>query len=114
LGYRRELVTLKKLFRYKLLHIQFVCRQPDGVPANWQKLQLLLIMAARLAANCVALFGGFEHRLGHQAAKEPTAAELAEWRIVWNLLSAWYGQPSNETFLASELLAGAKNKQGRA
>ena len=28
LGYRRERVTLKKLFRYKLLHIQYVCRQP--------------------------------------------------------------------------------------
>jgi glycosyltransferase involved in cell wall biosynthesis len=112
LGYRRERVTLKKLFRYKLLHVQYVCKQPGAAPDNWQKFQLLVITAARFAANCVALFGGFENRVGHQAAKAPTLAELAEWRIVWKLLSAWYGRPSNETFRPSQLLA--KDKQGRA
>jgi hypothetical protein len=112
LGYRRERVTLKKLFRYKLLHIQYVCKQPGAAPGSWQKIQLLLITAARFAANCLALVRGFEHRFGHQAAKAPTAAELTEWRIVWNLLSAWYGRPSNETFHPSQLLA--KDKQGRA
>ncbi len=42
LGYRRERVTLRKLFRYKLLHIEYVSRQPgiagDGlaeVAARW-------------------------------------------------------------------------------
>ena len=33
LGYRRERVTLKKLFRYKLLHIRYVCRQPGALLA---------------------------------------------------------------------------------
>jgi glycosyltransferase involved in cell wall biosynthesis len=112
LGYRRERVTLKKLFRYKLLHVQYVCRLPGAAPGYCQKFQLLVITVARFAANCVAVFGGFERRLGHQAAKAPTAAELAEWRSVWHLLSAWYGRPSNETFLPSQLLA--KDKQGRA
>src|ERR1700691_2548528 len=114
LGYRRERVTLKKLFRYKLLHIQYVCRQPGAVQDNWQKIHLLAVNAARFAANCVALFGGFERRIGHQSAKVPTAVELAEWRIVWNLLAAWYGRPSNETFLPSQLLVKVvKGKQDR-
>jgi glycosyltransferase involved in cell wall biosynthesis len=112
LGYRRERVTLKRLFRYKLLHIQYVCKQPGAVPGSWQKIQLLAITAARFAANCVGLFGGFEQRFGHQAATAPKVAERAEWRMVWNLLSAWYGRPSNETLLPSQLLA--KDKQGRA
>ena len=34
LGYRRERITLKKLLRYKLLHIQYVCKQP-GVSSRW-------------------------------------------------------------------------------
>jgi glycosyltransferase involved in cell wall biosynthesis len=112
LGYRRERVTLKKLFRYKLLLIQYVYRQPGTAPNHWQEIQLLTITAARFAANCVALFGGFEHRLGHQAAKAPTVAELAEWRRVWHLLSAWCGRPSNENFHPSELLADPKDEQG--
>src|SRR5271165_5336809 len=114
LGYRRERVTLKKLFTYKLLHIEYVCKQPGAVSGGWQKLHLLVISGARFVANCVALLGGFEHRMGHQAAKAPTAAELAEWRNLWNLLSAWYGRPSSETFLPSSLLQSAKDKQGRA
>jgi glycosyltransferase involved in cell wall biosynthesis len=114
LGYRRERVTLKKLFHYKLLHIEYVCQQPGAVDSGWQKLQLLAISGARSAANCVGLLGGFECRLGHQAAKAPTAAELAEWRNLWNLLSAWYGRPSSETFRPSSLLHSAPDKQGRA
>ena len=114
LGYRRERVTLRKLFRYKLLLIQYVCRQPGAAPNHWQKAQLLAITATRFAANCVALFGGLEHRLGHQAAEAPTAAELAEWCNVWNLLSVWCGSPSNETFLPSELLANIEDEQGGA
>ena len=50
--------------------------------------------------------------MGHQAAQAPTAAELAEWRNLWNLLSAWYGRPSSETFLPASLLAPAKGTQG--
>jgi glycosyltransferase involved in cell wall biosynthesis len=114
LGYRRERVTLKKLFRYKVLHIQYVCRQSGAAASSWQKLQLAVISVARFAANCTALLGGVELRFGHQAAKAPTVAELAEWRNLWNLLSVWYGPPSSETFLSSALLPGAKNKRGRA
>ncbi len=114
LGYRRERITLKKLFRYKLLHIQYVCRQPGAAPRGWQKLQLLGISAARFAANCAAVSAGFEHRLGHQAAQEPTAEELAEWRSLWNMLSAWYGRPSSETFLPASLLTPQKGSQGAA
>ena len=114
LGYRRERMTLKKLFRYKLLHIQYVCNQPGGGPRGWQKLQLLGISAARFAANCAAVSAGFEHRMGHQAAQAPSAAELAEWRALWNLLAAWYGRPSSETFLPGSLLAPEKDRRGRA
>ena len=113
LGYRRERVTLKKLFRYKLLHIHYVCKQPGIAPHNWDKLKLCAVSGARFTANCAAQLGGMEHRLGHQAAKAPSAAELAEWRSLWNLLSSWYGGPSNETFLPSVLLAGGKESQGR-
>jgi glycosyltransferase involved in cell wall biosynthesis len=114
LGYRRERVTLKKLFRYKLLLIRYVCRQKDDAPDGWQKLQLLAISAVRFAANCVAALGGFERRLGHQSAQTPTPAELAEWHSVWTLLAAWYGRPSSETFLSSVLLQGEKDKRSRA
>jgi len=114
LGYRRERVTFKKLFRYKLLHIEYVCKQPGAVGSGWQKLHLLVISGARLVANCISLLGGMECRFGHQAAKKPTAAEVAEWRNLWNLLSAWYGRPASETFRPSSLLASAKNKRGRA
>jgi hypothetical protein len=114
LGYRREGVTLRKFWRYKLLHIQYVCREPDAVSGSWQQLQLLAISATRFAANCVAVLGGFEGRIGHQAARTPSAAELREWRNLWNLLSAWYGRPSNETFLPSSLLQSAPDKQERA
>jgi glycosyltransferase involved in cell wall biosynthesis len=111
LGYRRERVTLKKLFQYKLLHIEHVCRQPGGAPGSWQKIQLLMTTTARFTANCAGLLAGFEHRFGHQAAIEPTLSELAEWRLLWKLLSAWYGRPSNENFCASHFLAN--DKQGR-
>jgi glycosyltransferase involved in cell wall biosynthesis len=114
LGYRRERITLKKLLRYKLLHIQYVCKQPGAAPGAWQKLQLLAISAAKFAANCTAVSAGFERRLGHQAAQAPTQAELAEWHSLWNLLTAWCGQPSSETFLPSSLLAAEKDRRGRA
>jgi glycosyltransferase involved in cell wall biosynthesis len=114
LGYRRERITLKKLLRYKLLHIQNVCKQPGGSPGGWQTLQLLGISAARFAANCAAVSACFEHRVGHQAAQAPSAAELAEWRTLWNLLTTWYGRPSSETFLPASLLAPEKDRSGRA
>jgi hypothetical protein len=109
LGYRRERVTLKKLFRYKLLHIRYVCNQPGAGLRGWQKVQLLSISAARFAVNCLAVFGGFEKALGHQAAREPTAAEIAEWRSLWNLLATWYGRPCSETFLPSSLLQSKRD-----
>jgi hypothetical protein len=114
LGYRRERVTLSKLFRYKLLHIEYVSRQPGIAHEGWQKAHLLAISAARLAANCVALLGCFERRIGHQAATTPTATELTEWQSIWHLLSAWYGGPMGETFVPASLLEGAKTRRGRA
>ena len=104
LGYRRESVTLRKLLRYKLLHIRYVCNQPQVGPQGWQKLQLLIISAARFAANCVAVLGGAEQRVGHQSALQPTPAELATWLALWNHLGTWYGHPLNETFIAAALL----------
>jgi glycosyltransferase involved in cell wall biosynthesis len=114
LGYRRERVTLKKLFCYKVLHIRHVCRQPDAVYGTEQKLALLGVSTIRLAANCLALLAGPENRLGHQSAKSLTAAEIAEWGNLWNLLSTWYGNPSSETFRVSSLLPGASEKRGPA
>jgi hypothetical protein len=114
LGYRRERITLKKLLRYKLLHIRYVSKQPGVSHGSWQKLQLLAVSAARFAANCAAVFAGFEHRMGHQAAQAPSVAELTEWRSLWNLLTAWYGRPASETFLPSSLLRGEKDRRGRA
>jgi glycosyltransferase involved in cell wall biosynthesis len=114
LGYRRERITLGKLFRYKLLHIEYVSRQPGAVSNGWQKLQLLAVSSARFGANCAAVLGGFEHRLGHQAAEAPTTSELARWRNLWLLLSTWYGRPSSETFLPSSLLPVATKKHERA
>jgi glycosyltransferase involved in cell wall biosynthesis len=113
LGYRRERVTLKKLFRYKLLHIHHVCKQPGIAPDTWNKLKLFAVSGARFAANCAAQLGGMEHRLGHQAAKAPSAAELAAWRSLWNLLATWYDGPSNEMFVPSVFLARGKENQGR-
>jgi glycosyltransferase involved in cell wall biosynthesis len=113
LGYRKERVTLRKLLRYKWLLIQYVCKQPGAASGSWQKLQLLLISAVRLGANCVALLDLFERRIGHQAAQTPTVAELTEWRNLWNMLSAWYGRPSNETFHPSSLRPAAPDKQER-
>jgi hypothetical protein len=107
-------VTLRKLLRYKLLHIQYACKQPGVAGSSLQKTQLLTISSARFGANCVALLGGFEGRIGHQAAQAPTKAEVAEWRNLWNLLSAWYGRPSSETFVPSSLLERAKERRGRA
>jgi glycosyltransferase involved in cell wall biosynthesis len=114
LGYRRERVTFRKLFRYKLLHIEYVSRQPGIAGEGWQKLRLLAISGARLAANCVSLLGGLERRIGHQAAKAATVSELAEWQSVWHLLSKWYGRPSSETFVPSSLLPNPPREQGGA
>jgi glycosyltransferase involved in cell wall biosynthesis len=101
LGYRRERLSLRKLLRYKLLYIRCVCNQPGGGPIRRQKLQLLLISAARFAANCAAVLGGSQRRIGHQAAQAPSPEELAEWHNLWILLSTWCGPPSSEIFLPS-------------
>jgi len=77
-------------------------------------LQLLAVSSARFGANCTAVLGGFENRLGHQAAEAPTTSELARWRNLWLLLSTWYGRPSSETFLPSSLLPVATKKHERA
>jgi hypothetical protein len=114
LGYRRERMTLKKLLRYKVLHIRYVCKQPGVSRGLWGKLQLVGVSAARFTFNCVAVFAGFEHRFGHQAARAPSAAELAEWRTLWNLLAAWYGRPSSETFRPASLRTREKDRRGRA
>jgi glycosyltransferase involved in cell wall biosynthesis len=107
LGYRREHVTLKKLLRYKLLHIRYACQQPGHRLSGWQKAQLMAVSSARLGANCVAFLGG-TRRLGHQSAFEPTPAELAEWSAVWTQLGSWCGVPLNEAFSASSLLSKSR------
>jgi glycosyltransferase involved in cell wall biosynthesis len=116
LGYRKERVSLRKLFRYKTLHIQHVCSQTGASLTSWQKLQLVVVSVARFAANCAAVLGGSERRIGHQAAQIPTAAERAEWHSLWVLLSAWYGRPVNETFLPSSVGVGrlAEERRDRA
>jgi glycosyltransferase involved in cell wall biosynthesis len=114
LGYRKERVSLRKLFRYKVLHVQHVRRQPGAV-AGWQQtLQLLMIAGIRFAANCTSLVPGIEHHLVHQSAKALTEEELAEWSHLWNLLSAWYGRPASERFLPSSLLPQSKERRGSA
>jgi glycosyltransferase involved in cell wall biosynthesis len=114
LGYRRERISLKKLFRYKLLHMQNICDQPGAGLGAWQKMQLVIVSGARFGANCVALLVGPERRMGHQCAQVPSVPELAEWCSLWILLSSWYGRPSSETFLSSSLLQDTKTKRGRA
>jgi glycosyltransferase involved in cell wall biosynthesis len=111
LGYRKERISLRKLLRYKLLHIRYVRNQPGDRSAG-QNLQLLLVSAARFAANCAAALAGSEQRLGHQAARQPAAAELAEWNALWMVLSTWYGAPSNELFAPASLRQGKDNNQG--
>jgi glycosyltransferase involved in cell wall biosynthesis len=111
LGYRKEQISLRKLLRYKLLHIRYVRNQPwDRGPG--QSLQLLFVSMARFAANCAAALAGSERRLGHQAAREPSAAELVEWNALWMVLSTWYGTPSNETFAPSSLRPGKEDLNG--
>ena len=51
LGYRRERITLKKLLRYKLLHIQYVCKQPGVGRGGWQKLQLLAYLGGEVCGQ---------------------------------------------------------------
>ena len=55
LGYRRERISLRKLFYYKILHIRYVCRQPGAVSGVRQKMKLMAILSGRFAANCRAL-----------------------------------------------------------
>jgi glycosyltransferase involved in cell wall biosynthesis len=110
LGYRRERVTLKKLVHYKLLHIHYICNQPHLHLSSLEKLELVAVSGARLAANCVGLLG--KRRIGHQAALAPTPAELAEWCALWTHLGSWCGRPVNEAFAASSLLPRTHQQQG--
>ena len=109
LGYRREQTTLRKLLRYKFLHLRHAQAQAAREPSAIKEMHLLLILAARFAANLGAALAGPEKPLGHQAARAPTAPELAEWNALWHLLSVWYAPPSNETFAPSSLLPQARN-----
>jgi glycosyltransferase involved in cell wall biosynthesis len=118
LAYRLEGVSMRKLLRYKLLHFRHVqnqINQKNHHPARqvWLMLQLLFVSSARFGANCVAMIGGTEHRLGHQAAEEPSPADLEEWRRLWLMLSTWYHPPSNEIFAADSLLPPTGPRQGR-
>ncbi|HTZ60737.1 MAG TPA: glycosyltransferase family 2 protein [Acidobacteriaceae bacterium] len=110
LGYRRELISLKKLFRYKVLHVRHIWRQPGVVGGPREKVELLGVSAVRFAANCASVLAGFEHRFGHQSANPITPTELAEWSDLWSLLSGWYGQPASETFLLSSLRPDGRQK----
>jgi glycosyltransferase involved in cell wall biosynthesis len=114
LGYRRERGTLRKLLHYKILNIRYFLRQSGAALTMPQKLKLLVVTAARFAVNCLAALSGVEGRLGHQAARVPTQAEMAAWRTLWRLLSTWYSRPSNETFSPATLLPRAKPRRGSA
>ena len=104
LGYRRENHSLRKLLRYKLLLLRHVRSQPGVNLSPGEKCKLLAITAARIAANCLSVAGGADHRLGHQATREPSPAEVAAWNSLWILLSSWYWPPSSEIFNPSSLL----------
>jgi glycosyltransferase involved in cell wall biosynthesis len=95
-GYRLEHISLRKLFRYKRLHMRHVLQQPDCAPNTLLKLKLLTVATARFAANCAATLAGPEHRLGHQSAQAPKTAELAEWEQFWTLLSTSPNQERNQ------------------
>jgi glycosyltransferase involved in cell wall biosynthesis len=86
LAYRQEEVSLKKLFRYKVLSVRYACNQPDCRPNKREKVLLVALTAARFAANCCAVLAGPGRRLGRQGARAPSPAELAELRNIWNML----------------------------
>ena len=115
LGYRRERVTLKKLLRYKLLHIQYVCSNRTPWPAAGRSCSSWLFPAARFAANCVALLGGFEQphgSSGRRSAHRGGAGGVAQPLDICS--PPGMGGRSSETFLPSSLLQRAKDKQGHA
>jgi glycosyltransferase involved in cell wall biosynthesis len=114
LGYRKEQVSLRKLFRYKVLHVQQVSRQPGAIDGKWQKLQLLAVSGIRFGANCTARLSGFEHRFVHQATKALTTDEIREWTELWNVLSLWYPPTSNERFHPSSVAPREKERQEHA
>jgi glycosyltransferase involved in cell wall biosynthesis len=95
LGYRQEAVSLKKLFRYKLLSVRYACNQPAGGPNSREAILLIALTAARFAANCLAMLAGPERRLGHQGARAPSPAELVEWQDLWISLAAEFTQTNN-------------------
>ena len=111
LGYRREQPGLRKLLRYKFLHLHQLHGQAASVPNGVQEVQLLLILAARFGVNIVAAIAGSEKPLGHQAARAPTLPELEEWNAVWKQLSTWYSPPSNEIFVPAALLPRAQKER---
>jgi glycosyltransferase involved in cell wall biosynthesis len=115
LAYRLERLSIRKLLRYKLLHIHYVQSQNDarGARRAWLMLRLMFVSSARFSANCIAVLAGTEHRLGHQAAEEPSPAELAEWAKLWLLLSTWYQPPINEIFAPAALLPRTGDKRRR-
>jgi glycosyltransferase involved in cell wall biosynthesis len=115
LGYRLERLSMRKLLRYKLLHFRHVQKQIDqnGARHAWLMMQLMFVSSARFSANCLAVVAGTEHRLGHQAAEEPSPMDLAEWRKLWVLLSTWYQPSSNEIFVPASLLPRPGDKRGR-
>jgi glycosyltransferase involved in cell wall biosynthesis len=108
IGYRQERVSIKKLFRYKMLWMRYVCMQPGGGPDSWEKLQLVLIQAAKFAANCVAVLGGPERRFGRQGAQAPSGAELAEWRELWALVESRAGEQAAEVLSLAPACAGTE------
>jgi glycosyltransferase involved in cell wall biosynthesis len=112
IGYRQERVSIKKLFRYKMLWMRYVCMQRHGGPDSWEKLQLVLIQAVKFAANCVAVLGGPERRLGRQGAQAASGAELAEWRQLWALVESRAGEQDAKAL--SLPLAGAGTERGTA
>ena len=112
-GYRLEHVSLRKLLRYKRLHMESILNQAEGRPQGWQKAELVAVSAARFSANCVASLAG-SRRFGHQASEAVSPAEQAQWLALWTLLCAWYGRPANEGFLPQSTPARPRSYRNRA
>jgi Glycosyl transferase family 2 len=118
LAYRLERLSMRKLFRYKLLHFRHVQKQINqkdhhAAQQAWLMLQLVIVSSTRFGANCLAMIAGTGRRVGHQATEEPSPADLEEWRRLWLMLSTWYQPPSNEIFTAGSLLPPTGPRQGR-
>jgi len=87
-GYRQETVPLKKLYRYKLLWVRYIC-ESEGCPETLVgKLRLILTQGVRFTANCVAKVLGPGSTLCRQGAFPLSVTEKERWNELLLQLSA--------------------------